>query len=72
MTMGSEGTNGVRTTTEKECQEILDIFFSHGHTEVDTARIYAGGTTEQVGRMLTRLNDAQLNRFHARCWPSSS
>lgn len=48
MTIGFEGTNGVRNSGEQECQEILDTFFSHGHTELDTARIYAGGTTEQV------------------------
>lgn len=48
MTIGFEGTNGVRTSGEKESQEILDTFFSHGHTELDTARIYAEGTTEQV------------------------
>ncbi|KAG2051718.1 Aldo/keto reductase [Suillus hirtellus] len=48
MTMGFAGTNGVRTSSEKDCQEIIDIFFSHGHTELDTARVYAEGTTEQV------------------------
>jgi len=48
MTIGFEGKNGVRTSSEKDCQEILDVFFNHGHTELDTARIYAEGTTEQV------------------------
>ncbi|KAJ8594686.1 Aldo/keto reductase [Rhizopogon salebrosus TDB-379] len=48
MTIGSEGTNGARTSAEKDAQEVLDTFFSHGHTELDTARIYAEGTTEQV------------------------
>ena len=49
MTFGFEGKNGVRTSSLTECQDILDVFFGHGHTEVDTARMYAEGTTEQVG-----------------------
>ena len=48
MTFGFEGKNGVRTSSLTECQEILDVFFDHGHTELDTARMYAEGTTEQV------------------------
>lgn len=48
MTMGEAGKNGVRTYDLKECQEILDTFFSHGHKELDTARVYAEGTTEPV------------------------
>ncbi len=48
MTMGEAGKNGVRTADPKECQEILDTFFSHGHKEIDTARMYAEGTTEPV------------------------
>lgn len=49
MTVGFEGTNGARTTSPEKCQEILDVLFDHGHTEIDTARIYADGTTEQAG-----------------------
>ncbi|KAH7913812.1 NADP-dependent oxidoreductase domain-containing protein [Hygrophoropsis aurantiaca] len=48
MTFGFEGKNGVRTSSLTDCQEILDIFFNHGYTELDTARMYAEGTTEQV------------------------
>jgi aflatoxin B1 aldehyde reductase len=50
MTMGSPGKNGVRNSDLAECQEILDVFFSHGHSELDTARMYAEGTTEEVLR----------------------
>lgn len=53
MTFGFQGKNGVRTSSLTECQEILDVFFRHGHSELDTARMYAEGTTEQV---LPRLN----------------
>lgn len=63
MTMGFQGTNGVRTSSEKDCQEILDIFFSHGHTELDTARVYAEGTTEQVGTLTRRTSDPGANRM---------
>lgn len=54
MTLGFEGKNGVRTSSLTECQEILDTFFEHGHSELDTARIYAEGTTEQVGHHCIR------------------
>ncbi|KAH7930820.1 Aldo/keto reductase [Leucogyrophana mollusca] len=53
MTMGSPGKNGVRTSDQSSCQEILDVFFNYGHTELDTARGYGEGTTEQ---MLAALN----------------
>ncbi|CAE6517674.1 unnamed protein product [Rhizoctonia solani] len=46
MTIGEPGKNGVRNSELNECQSILDTFFSHGYTEIDTARMYAEGTTE--------------------------
>ncbi|KAF8894573.1 Aldo keto reductase [Infundibulicybe gibba] len=45
---GVPGKNGVRSSEIQECQEILDVFFKHGHAELDTARMYAEGTTEQL------------------------
>ncbi|KAH7926385.1 Aldo/keto reductase [Leucogyrophana mollusca] len=56
MTFGFEGKNGVRTSSKADCQEILDVFFKHGHTELDTARMYAEGTTEQVLETLDLKN----------------
>ncbi|OCH95535.1 Aldo/keto reductase [Obba rivulosa] len=47
MIMGEPGRNGVRNSDLNECQQILDVFFKHGHKELDTARVYAEGTTEQ-------------------------
>ena len=47
MTMGYTGKNGVRTSDKQECQDILDSFFKYG-SELDTARAYGEGTTEQV------------------------
>ncbi|KAH9893900.1 Aldo/keto reductase [Epithele typhae] len=46
MTLGEPGKNGVRIHDLQQCQEILDVFFEHGHKELDTARMYAEGTTE--------------------------
>ncbi|PCH38217.1 Aldo/keto reductase [Wolfiporia cocos MD-104 SS10] len=48
MTLGEAGKNGVRTSDLGECQEILDVFFKPGHRELDTARMYAEGTTEPL------------------------
>ena len=31
----------------RQVGKILDIFQSHGHAEVDTARVYGGGTSEE-------------------------
>ncbi|KAF8434122.1 NADP-dependent oxidoreductase domain-containing protein [Boletus edulis BED1] len=60
MTFGFEGKNGVRTSSLTQCQEILDVFFTHGHTELDTARVYAEGTTEQILSELN-LKDATID-----------
>lgn len=38
MTFGEAGKSGARTTDLGKCQEILDVFFAAGHTELDTAR----------------------------------
>lgn len=48
MTFGEEGKNGTRTAALPECQKILDLFFDMGYQEIDTARMYAEGTTEHV------------------------
>ncbi|KAJ7219225.1 Aldo/keto reductase [Mycena pura] len=49
MTIGDPGASGaVRNTDPAECTEILQVFASFGHTEIDTARMYGGGTTEKL------------------------
>jgi len=60
MTIGEQGKNGVRTYIQEQNQQILDVFFSHGHTELDTARMYAEGTTEPTLVKLD-LKGATLN-----------
>ncbi|KAJ3934779.1 MAG: Aldo/keto reductase [Lentinula lateritia] len=48
MTIGFPGKNGVRTADLDECQNIMDVFLQHGHKELDTAGVYAEGTTEEL------------------------
>ncbi len=36
-----------------DCTAMLDVFQKHGHGEIDTARIYGGGSTEEC---LSQLN----------------
>nr|GAT45964.1 predicted protein [Mycena chlorophos] len=48
MTFGEAGTNNVRVTDLKDIEAILDVFLSHGHRELDTARVYGDGTSEKV------------------------
>ncbi|KZT05022.1 Aldo/keto reductase [Laetiporus sulphureus 93-53] len=47
MTFGEAGKEGARVHHLKDVEAILDVFQAHGHTEVDTARIYTGGTSEE-------------------------
>jgi aflatoxin B1 aldehyde reductase len=52
--MGEAGKNGARMSDVRECQELLDSFFKYGK-EIDTAREYGKGTTEQVPISLPTL-----------------
>ncbi|KAJ7149748.1 NADP-dependent oxidoreductase domain-containing protein [Mycena crocata] len=47
MTIGEAGREGVRISTRESISELLDVFQKHGHSEVDTARTYGGGTSEE-------------------------
>jgi aflatoxin B1 aldehyde reductase len=40
--------DGLRVTTPEATTELLDVFQKHGHNEVDTARMYVGGTSEEM------------------------
>jgi aflatoxin B1 aldehyde reductase len=48
MTFGHEGTEQGRVYNLPDCSAILDIFQAYGHNEIDTARFYAEGTSEQI------------------------
>ncbi|KAL5527047.1 hypothetical protein ACEPAG_5838 [Sanghuangporus baumii] len=47
MTFGEAGKEGARVHDLKDVEAILDIFQKHGHYEIDTARAYCGGTSEE-------------------------
>ena len=46
MTFGN-GAEQSRTSDINEASEILDVFQSHGHNEIDTSRFYGSGTSEE-------------------------
>ncbi|RYP79003.1 hypothetical protein DL769_003076 [Monosporascus sp. CRB-8-3] len=48
MTFGKEGVEGVRVASLSEATSMLDLFQAHGHNEIDTARIYGAGTSEEL------------------------
>ncbi|CAL1697781.1 unnamed protein product [Somion occarium] len=48
MTFGEPGKEGARVHELKDIEAILDVFQAHGHSEIDTARVYTGGTSEQL------------------------
>jgi aryl-alcohol dehydrogenase-like predicted oxidoreductase len=47
MTFGEEGTSGARVHDLGKVGEILGIFQKHGHDEIDLARVYGAGTSEE-------------------------
>lgn len=36
-----------RVTNLEDCSKILDVFQNHDHNEIDTARVYGGGSSEE-------------------------
>jgi len=44
---GEAGQEAARIHDLRDVGAVLDVFQSHGHTEIDTARIYGGGTSEE-------------------------
>jgi aflatoxin B1 aldehyde reductase len=48
MTFGKPDTLGARVHTTEDAGKILDMFQSHGHTEIDTARVYGNGSSEEI------------------------
>lgn len=47
MTFGKDGTEQARVHDLQDCRSILEVFQAHGHSEVDTARFYCEGTSEE-------------------------
>ncbi|KAG0001654.1 hypothetical protein BGZ80_006141 [Entomortierella chlamydospora] len=68
MTFGLEIKNNlnlIRVCGAENVKPFLDLFNSYGHVEIDTARIYGSGTTEQV---LSQLPTAHL-KIATKAWP---
>ncbi|KAK6497148.1 hypothetical protein TWF506_004623 [Arthrobotrys conoides] len=47
MALGKEGTHVSRVHSFDTAAALLDIFVAHGYNEIDTARIYGSGTSEE-------------------------
>jgi len=47
MTFGKSGAEQARVHNLSDCRSILEVFQTHGHNEVDTARFYGEGTSEE-------------------------
>ncbi|KAF2178411.1 Aldo/keto reductase [Zopfia rhizophila CBS 207.26] len=47
MTLGKEGAEQARVHDLKDCAAMLDVLQKHSHNEIDTARIYGGGSSEE-------------------------
>lgn len=47
MTFGEPGKGQTRVFELEDVNKIIDVFEEHGHTEVDTARLYGQGTSEE-------------------------
>ena len=48
MTFGKGNAEGVRVTDAAVMISIIDTFQAHGHNEIDTARVYGGGSSEET------------------------
>jgi aflatoxin B1 aldehyde reductase len=48
--IGAPGKSGARIDNPEMAQAIVDVFLDAQYTELDTARIYGEGTTEEVGQ----------------------
>ncbi|KAF3018996.1 hypothetical protein E8E14_012843 [Neopestalotiopsis sp. 37M] len=52
MTIGKPGVEQTRIHTLDEASAVLDVFQKYGHKEIDTARVYGGGSSEEyLGRL---------------------
>ncbi|KIK99648.1 hypothetical protein PAXRUDRAFT_822494 [Paxillus rubicundulus Ve08.2h10] len=47
--IGLPGPNsiGARVNKVEDAQKLVDLFVSHGHSKIDTSRVYGGGTSEE-------------------------
>ncbi|PAV24322.1 Aldo keto reductase [Pyrrhoderma noxium] len=70
MTFGEPGQEGARVHDLKDVEKILDVFRAHGHSEIDTARTYSGGTSEEY---LGKINWQERGlKMETKLYPSIS
>lgn len=63
MTFGAESAEQARVHDLTQCSKILDIFASHGHKELDTARMYGLGSSEDYLRQLGVTTPESSNKY---------
>lgn len=69
MTLGDEGKEQSRVYDEATVKQILQTFASHGHDELDSARMYGMGSSE---RMLARVGaESSGFRIATKTYPSA-
>lgn len=69
MTLGDEGKEQSRVYDETTVKQILQTFASHGHDELDSARMYGQGSSE---RMLARVGaEAAGFKIATKTYPSA-
>ena len=56
MTFGPAGTDGSRIHNPEEVSKLLEVFAETGETELDTARMYCQGKTEEVAEKKKEIN----------------
>ncbi|KAF8996296.1 Aldo/keto reductase [Cyathus striatus] len=72
MTFGEKGKGGVRVDDINDVKAILEIFASHGHTEIDTSQVYGQGTSEQyLGKLKPFLDEKGL-KIETKLYPSKA
>lgn len=73
MTFGPAGAEQARVHDLDTCRQILDTFAAHGHNELDTARMYTSGGSEDYLRQLgyTRPNDSHHFEIATKSYPSA-
>ncbi|EJU05759.1 Aldo/keto reductase [Dacryopinax primogenitus] len=67
MTIGQASLGAVRTSDMATAQNLLDVFYGHGYKELDTARNYGNGTTEEY---LSKL-DLKDSTIDTKVYPNS-
>lgn len=73
MTIGAAGAEQARVHDLSDCRAIFDIFASHGHTELDTARMYGHGSSEEYLCQLGYTVPSPSHNFQiaTKCYPSA-